>query len=126
MLVISLGMAFTFIPVSTTALHGIGKHDAGVGSALLNTSQQVGGAVGTALLNTVAVAATTAYLAANGCQRPGGSTPALTEGYTRAFLVGAGFLVARRRRRRVHDHHRQGRGRRGRRRTRTRRSCTCG
>ena len=48
------------------ALHGIGKADAGVGSALLNTSQQVGGAVGTALLNTVAVAATTTYIAANG------------------------------------------------------------
>ncbi len=94
MLVISLGMAFTFIPVSTTALHGIGKHDAGVGSALLNTSQQVGGAVGTALLNTVAVAATTAYLAANAASGQGALPAALTEGYTRAFLVGAGFLVA--------------------------------
>jgi EmrB/QacA subfamily drug resistance transporter len=93
MLVISLGMAFTFIPVSTTALHGIGKHDAGVGSALLNTSQQVGGAVGTALLNTVAVAATTAYLAANAAAGQGALPSALTEGYTRAFLVGAGFLV---------------------------------
>lgn len=94
MLVISLGMAFTFIPVSTTALHGIGKHDAGVGSALLNTSQQVGGAVGTALLNTVAVAATTAYLAANAASGQAALPAALTEGYTRAFLVGAGFLVA--------------------------------
>jgi EmrB/QacA subfamily drug resistance transporter len=93
MLVISLGMAFTFIPVSTTALHAIGKHDAGVGSALLNTSQQVGGAVGTALLNTVAVAATTAYLAANAAAGQGALPAALTEGYTRAFLVGAGFLV---------------------------------
>ena len=91
MLLISLGMAFNFIPVSTTALHGIGKADAGVGSAMLNTSQQIGGAVGTALLNTVAVAATTAYIAANGVA--GGINSALTAGYTRAFLFGAGFLL---------------------------------
>jgi predicted MFS family arabinose efflux permease len=93
MLLISLGMAFNFIPVSTTALHGIGKRDAGVASATLNTAQQVGGAVGTALLNTVAVAATTAYIAANGIAGPAGINPALTAGYTRAFLVGAGLLV---------------------------------
>jgi EmrB/QacA subfamily drug resistance transporter len=93
MLLISLGMAFNFIPVSTTALHGIGKADAGVGSALLNTSQQVGGAVGTALLNTVAVAATTAYIAANGVAGAAGINPALTAGYSRAFLIGSGFLL---------------------------------
>ena len=93
MLLISLGMAFNFIPVSTTALHGIGKADAGVGSALLNTSQQIGGAVGTALLNTVAVAATTAFIAANGVKTAAGINPALTAGYTKAFQVGAGFLV---------------------------------
>lgn len=93
MLVISLGMAFTFIPVSTTALHGIGHEDAGVGSALINTSQQVGGAVGTALLNTVAVAATTTYLAAHAAQGKQALPAALTEGYTRAFMLGSGFLV---------------------------------
>ncbi len=96
MMIISLGMAFTFIPVSTTALHGIGHEDAGVGSALINTSQQVGGAVGTALLNTVAVAATTAYFALNatgGKPLPETTAAALTEGYTRAFLFGSGFLA---------------------------------
>ena len=93
MLIMSIGMAFTFIPISTTALHAIGHDDAGVGSALINTVQQVGGAVGTALLNTVAVAATTAYLAANPVTGPDGMGQALTEGYTRAFLVGSGFMV---------------------------------
>ena len=93
MILISLGMAFNFIPVSTTALHGIGKRDAGVASAMLNTSQQVGGAVGTALLNTVAVAATTAYIAANGIAGPAGINPALTAGYTRAFEVGSALLL---------------------------------
>jgi EmrB/QacA subfamily drug resistance transporter len=92
-LIISVGMAFNFIPVATTALHGIGRADAGVASALLNTSQQVGGAVGTALLNTVAVAASTAFIAANGVTAAGGINPALTAGYTRAFAVGAGFLL---------------------------------
>ena len=94
LIVMSVGMAFTFIPVSTTALHGIGHEDAGVGSALLNTVGQVGGAVGTALLNTVAVAATTAWLAANVALGKAGIPQALTEGYTRAFLVGAGMLIA--------------------------------
>jgi hypothetical protein len=55
MVIISVGMAFGFIPVSSTALHAIGHHDAGVASAMINTSQQVGGSLGTALLNTVAV-----------------------------------------------------------------------
>ena len=85
--------AFNFIPVSTTALHGIDKADAGVGSALLNTSQQVGGAVGTALLITAYIAATTAYIAANGTAGAAGINPALTAGYTRAFGVGAGILL---------------------------------
>jgi predicted MFS family arabinose efflux permease len=94
MLLMSLGMAFTFIPNSTTALHGIGHEDAGVGSALINTVQQVGGAVGTALLNTVAVAATTAWLVANPLAGAAGTPEALTAGFTRAFFVGSLFLVA--------------------------------
>jgi len=93
MVLISVGMSFSFIPISTTALHGIGHEDAGVGSALLNTSQQIGGAVGTALLNTVAVAATTAYFAVNGGAGKESVKAGLTQGYTHAFLWGAGLLV---------------------------------
>ncbi|MEP7368745.1 MAG: MFS transporter [Dermatophilaceae bacterium] len=92
MLIISLGMAFVFIPVASTALHGIGHHDAGVGSAMINTSQQVGGSLGTALLNTVAVTASAAYLTGHAAQGQGVNVAALTAGYTRAFAVGAGFL----------------------------------
>ena len=94
MLIISVGMAFVFIPVSSTALHGIGHHDAGVGSAMINTSQQVGGSLGTALLNTVAVTVSAAYLTAHATGGKGPIPAALTEGYTRAFAVGAGFLFA--------------------------------
>lgn len=94
MLIISVGMAFVFIPVASTALHGIGHHDAGVGSAMINTSQQVGGSLGTALLNTVAVTASAAYLTAHTAQGRSANLFALTEGFTRAFAVGAGFLFA--------------------------------
>jgi len=95
MILMSVSMAHVFIPVSTTALHGIGREDAGVGSAVLNTTQQVGGSIGTALLNTIAVAATTAWFVAN----PGdpadktAQAVALTEGYTAAFRWGAAFLA---------------------------------
>ncbi len=54
----SIGMAFVFIPTSSTALMGVSPRDAGVASALLNTSQQVGGSVGLALLSTLSLAAT--------------------------------------------------------------------
>jgi EmrB/QacA subfamily drug resistance transporter len=94
MLIISLGMAFVFIPVSSTALHAIGHHDAGVASAMINTSQQVGGSLGTALLNTVAVTTSAAYLTANSALGQAATPVALTQGYTRAFAVGAAFLFA--------------------------------
>ena len=94
MVVMSVSMAHVFIPVSTTALHGIGREDAGVGSAVLNTTQQVGGSIGTALLNTIAVAGTTAWFVANpGEQGDAATQAALTEGYTHAFLWGGGFMV---------------------------------
>ena len=88
----SVGLACVFIPVATTALHAIGGHDAGIASALINTSQQVGASLGTALLNTVAAGATTTYLAAHhGVPPP--VKAALTHGYTQAFLAGAGLLL---------------------------------
>ena len=92
MIMMSVGLALVFIPVASTALHAVGRHDAGVASALINTSQQVGGSLGIALLNTVAVASTTTYLTAHRVA-PLPVKAALTHGYTQAFLVGAGFLL---------------------------------
>ena len=89
MLILSVGMAFMFIPIAATGLHGVGHEDAGVASALINTTQQIGGSVGVALLNTVAVIATTNFLAAQASLGPAALPEALTAGYTRAFLVGA-------------------------------------
>ena len=61
----SSGMALVFIPLTSTSLHGVSNHDTGVASAMINTSQQVGGSLGTALLNTVAATAATSYVIAN-------------------------------------------------------------
>ena len=64
-LLMSLGMGLVFVPLSATALFGVGNHDAGVASAVLNTAQQIGGALGTAFLNTIATSATATYMVVN-------------------------------------------------------------
>ncbi len=61
LLLMGLGMGTAFMPAMSLATHGIQPRDAGVASAMVNTSQQVGGAIGTALLNTIAASASTAY-----------------------------------------------------------------
>ncbi|WP_431042624.1 DHA2 family efflux MFS transporter permease subunit [Streptomyces sp. P1-3] len=60
-LIMGLGMGTAFMPAMSLATHGVQPQDAGVASAMVNTSQQVGGAIGTALLSTIATSATTAY-----------------------------------------------------------------
>jgi EmrB/QacA subfamily drug resistance transporter len=64
-ILMSVGMGFAFVSLSSTALSGVSQHDAGVASAALNATQQVGGSLGTAILNTVAASATTSYLASH-------------------------------------------------------------
>ncbi len=90
-LVMSLGMGFVFVPLSATALFGVQNHDAGVASAVLNSAQQIGGSLGTALLNTIAATATANFLLVN--QGPQFVQDGLVEGYTTAFWVGAGLLA---------------------------------
>jgi hypothetical protein len=81
-----------FIPAASTALLGVGHHDAGVASAVLNTGQMVGGSLGTALLNTVFAGAVTDYFAAN-LTNPADAQRlaplAFIHGYHVAFLWGA-------------------------------------
>ncbi|MFC0600354.1 MFS transporter [Streptomyces palmae] len=60
-LLMGLGMGTAFMPGMSLATYGVQPQDAGVASAMINTSQQVGGAIGTALLNTIAASATTSY-----------------------------------------------------------------
>ncbi|MEV5507908.1 MFS transporter [Streptomyces orinoci] len=61
LMIMGVGMGTAFMPAMSMATHGVQARDAGVASAMVNTSQQVGGAIGTALLNTIAASATTAY-----------------------------------------------------------------
>ncbi|MEI7797956.1 MAG: MFS transporter [Actinomycetes bacterium] len=93
LVIISTGMALVFISISTTALHGIGGRDSGVASAALNTSQQVGGSLGTALLNTIAATSAANYLITHPELGDKAQFFALTHGYTTAFKTGATFLL---------------------------------
>jgi len=96
-ILMSVGLAAVFIPASSTALVGVGSHDAGVASALLNTTQQVGGSLGTALLNTLYASAVTGYLTANATSPqdiPRLQFNAFVHGYHVAFFWGAVLLLA--------------------------------
>jgi EmrB/QacA subfamily drug resistance transporter len=99
-LLMSLGMGLVFVPLSATALFGVGNHDAGVASAVLNTAQQIGGALGTAFLNTIATSATVSYMVANRLEPiaiPTGQkvAPAVAQvhGFTTAFHWSAGIVL---------------------------------
>lgn len=86
---LGLGMGCVFVPAFSLATQGVAPREAGVAAAVVNTAQQVGGSVGTALLNTIAAGATAAYLAAH----PGFGADGLVHGFTVAALWGAGILA---------------------------------
>ncbi len=87
-LLIGVGMGFSFVPISIAALAGITSTEAGLASGLINTSQQIGGALGIAILATVSTTRTDNLLA-NGTER----AAALTGGFSIAFWVAAAFAV---------------------------------
>ncbi|MBV8462973.1 MAG: MFS transporter [Acidimicrobiales bacterium] len=91
-LLASVGMGLTFVPMSSTALIGVDPSDAGVASALVNTTQQVGSSLGTALLNTLAATATATYLAAHAVT-PAVERAAAVHGYTTGFTLSAVLLA---------------------------------
>jgi EmrB/QacA subfamily drug resistance transporter len=87
-LLIGVGLGFAFVPVSIAALAGVPGHEAGLASGLINTSQQIGGALGVAILVTVSTSRTDSELAA------GADVPeALTSGFSAAFWVGVAFAA---------------------------------
>ncbi len=88
-LIIGLGMPFAYVPVFIAAVAGTKPDEAGLASGLINTSQQIGGAVGIAILSTVAVS-TTDDAFASGSQQ----AVALTDGFAAAFWVGAAISFA--------------------------------
>jgi EmrB/QacA subfamily drug resistance transporter len=91
LVLIALGMGFAFVALTSAAVAGVPQADAGVASALLNAGQQVGGALGLAILTAVSTARTEAI----GVGTPG--TPqfasALVDGWGAGFVVAAGFLA---------------------------------
>jgi EmrB/QacA subfamily drug resistance transporter len=87
-LIVALGLAFCFVPISIAALAGIKPSEAGLASGLINTSQQIGGAFGIALLSTLAVGRTEDEVA-QGTAAPN----ALVDGFQIAFWVGAAIAA---------------------------------
>jgi EmrB/QacA subfamily drug resistance transporter len=88
-LLVGVGMAFSFIPMSIAALAGVAPHEAGLASGLINTSQQVGGALG------VAIASTVAFTHANSLIKAGhDAASAQTSGFALGFWVIAGISAA--------------------------------
>jgi EmrB/QacA subfamily drug resistance transporter len=86
-LLIGFGMGWVMAPSMNYATYRVAPEDAGVASATVNTGQQVGASVGTALLNTVATSATAAYLASHAPSRTL-HADALVHGFARGFTIG--------------------------------------
>ncbi|GAA0230639.1 MFS transporter [Actinomadura nitritigenes] len=89
---IGTGMGALFPPAFRLAVHGVGQQEAGVASAMINAAAQVGGSIGTAVLNTLAVTATATYLAAHPAA-PGLHRAALVHGYATATAWATGLLA---------------------------------
>ncbi|MEV4534266.1 DHA2 family efflux MFS transporter permease subunit [Asanoa sp. NPDC049518] len=89
--VVGLGVGTALMPAMSVATHGVAPRDAGVASALINSSQQVGGSIGTALLNTVATGSAAAYLVSHG-----GATAAEAQvhGFSLAYWLATAVVVA--------------------------------
>jgi EmrB/QacA subfamily drug resistance transporter len=90
LILIGVGFGLSIAPSFATATLGVPRNDAGVASAMVNTSQQIGGSVGTALLSTLAVSATSDFIASNG---PRFAQQAAVEGFTTAFWWAAAIFA---------------------------------
>jgi MFS family permease len=88
----AVGLAFTFVPMTIAALMGVEESDAGVASGLLNTTQQIGGAVGLAAASTIATTFTSRYVDSHAGASPLGGQ-ALTYGFHITFYVLAGLAA---------------------------------
>jgi EmrB/QacA subfamily drug resistance transporter len=95
LMVTGFGLGNLFSTAFNTGTFGVAPRDAGVASASVNTGQQLGGSIGTALLNTMAATATTSYLTAHAHGRPSPALAqqALVHGYITAFWWSAGIFA---------------------------------
>jgi EmrB/QacA subfamily drug resistance transporter len=102
LMVTGLGLGFTIVPSMNTGTFGVAPADAGVASATLNTGQQIGGSIGTALLNTIFASAVANYLTSHlspatlvhGRPAPSLTGMSLIHGYTTGFWVAAAIFGA--------------------------------
>jgi EmrB/QacA subfamily drug resistance transporter len=91
LLILGVGMGCIFAPTFSTATLGVDGSEAGVASAMVNTSQQVGGSVGTALLSTLFASSVSSYVSSHP-RSPGLASAAAIHGYTTAFAWAAGIF----------------------------------
>jgi EmrB/QacA subfamily drug resistance transporter len=91
--IVAIGLGLSFVPLTIAAVAGVAEHETGLASGLINTAQQVGGALGLAILSTVANSKIESLMrAAHGS--PAARRGALADGFGTAFTVGAGFAIA--------------------------------
>jgi hypothetical protein len=94
LMMIAVGMGLTFVPLTLIATTGVDGNDAGLASGLFNTSQQVGGALGLAILSTLAANRTSNVLGGIGhAPSPSDHAVALVDGFQVAFATGAGLMA---------------------------------
>ena len=86
------GLGFSFVPVTIASLAGVERSDAGVASGLVNTSRQIGGAIGLAAMSTIAASVAAGYAHAHALAVA--SAPATVSGFQTSFDVLGGLLVA--------------------------------
>jgi hypothetical protein len=92
LVIVSLGMGMSFVAMSSTALIGVDPSDAGVASALVNSTQQTGSTMGAALINTIATTATVSFIASHP-KTASNLTAGAIHGYTSAFTFSAIVLA---------------------------------
>jgi hypothetical protein len=86
------GLGFSFVPVTIASLAGVERADAGVASGLVNTSRQIGGAIGLAAISTIAASAAASYAHTHSVSVA--SASATVSGFQTSFVVLGGMLVA--------------------------------
>src|SRR5262245_14108772 len=87
-LLVGVGLGFSFVPISIAALAGVRLNEMGLASGLINTSQQIGGALGIAALSTIATSTTSDAISSGTAQ-----AQAAVDGFSAAFLAGLGIAV---------------------------------
>ena len=93
-LLMSVGLALVFVPLNSLALAGVREADSGEASAVLNSTQQIGATLGTAVLNTFYAGAVTSYVVAHHLSPSALNPLAAIHGYHVAFWIGAGLIAA--------------------------------